>query len=75
MPKVGRASIQDRLHRIEGQVRGVTKMVDNGSELKDVVSQLEAVISGLESVKFELVKRRIKDKVEGELSAVLDALK
>lgn len=35
--------VKKRLRRIEGQVRGVLKMMEEGKHCKDVVSQLSAI--------------------------------
>ncbi|RKD23851.1 cytoplasmic protein [Ammoniphilus oxalaticus] len=35
--------IKNRLKRMEGQVRGILRMMDEGKNCKDVVSQLSAV--------------------------------
>ncbi|GIP40828.1 hypothetical protein J31TS4_41080 [Paenibacillus sp. J31TS4] len=37
--------VRKRLKRMEGQVRGVLKMMDEGKSCKDVVAQLSAVRS------------------------------
>ncbi len=39
-----------RLKRIEGQVRGLQKMIDNGRDCESVLTQLAAVRSAIESV-------------------------
>ena len=47
--------LQKRLRRIEGQVRGVQAMLDQGRECRDVVVQLSAATKALEQVGFRLV--------------------
>lgn len=37
--------IKNRLKRMEGQVRGILRMMEEGKQCKDVVSQLSAVRS------------------------------
>lgn len=75
MPKKGKASLEDRLHRIEGQIRGIEAMIGGGDDMQKVMVQLQAVISGLESVKLEVVKESIKKKLESEVLSSLDLLK
>lgn len=75
MPKKGKASLADRLHRIEGQIRGVETMLANEDDLQKVMTQLQAVISGLESVKLEVVKRKIRESIETDVLGGLDLLK
>ena len=40
---------QGRLKRIEGQVKGITKMVEEGRECEDVLIQMKAVQGALRS--------------------------
>lgn len=47
---VPRPEINKRLRKIEGQVRGIQKMVDTERSCIDVLTQLTAVKSGLQSV-------------------------
>lgn len=37
-----------RLRRMEGQLRGIQRMMDEGQDCKDVITQLSAVRSGIE---------------------------
>ncbi len=39
-----------RLKRIEGQVRGIQKMIENGRDCESVITQLTAVRSAIEGV-------------------------
>ena len=39
-----------RLKRIEGQVRGIQKMIESGRDCESIVTQLAAVRSAIESV-------------------------
>ena len=58
-PKV----IQNRIGRVEGQVKGVKKMMMNDIDEDKVMTQLQAVISSLESLKLELVKKQMKESL------------
>jgi DNA-binding FrmR family transcriptional regulator len=42
--------LRARLSRIEGQVRGISKMLEGGRTCEDVVTQLMAVRSGIDTV-------------------------
>lgn len=75
MPKKGKSSLEDRLHRVEGQIRGIEAMLEREDDAKKVLVQLEASISSLESVKLELIKKKVKDAMEGQVLQVLDLLK
>jgi DNA-binding FrmR family transcriptional regulator len=48
-------AIQSRLRRIEGQVRGIEKMVDEDRYCIDVLTQVNAVRAALESVALQLL--------------------
>ncbi len=41
-------AIKNRLKRVEGQVRGILKMIENEKDCKDVISQLSAARSALD---------------------------
>jgi DNA-binding FrmR family transcriptional regulator len=40
--------LKNRIKRVEGQVRGILKMMDEGKECKELVSQMSAVRSALD---------------------------
>ena len=44
------------LKRIEGQVRGITKMIDDGKYCVDVLNQIKAAKSALVSVESKVLK-------------------
>ena len=49
-------SIQSRLRRIEGQVRGIQKMVDEDRYCIDVLTQVSATRAALEAVALQLLE-------------------
>lgn len=57
-------SCLSRLSRIEGQVRGLAKMVDEDRYCIDVVDQVQAVIAALKKVEGEILKDHIAHCVE-----------
>jgi DNA-binding FrmR family transcriptional regulator len=75
MAKKGPSSIVDRLHRIEGQIRGIEKLVNNDEPVEKISVQIQAAISSLESVKLELVKIQIRDKMIDQVDDLLKLLK
>lgn len=75
MPRKGPATIQDRLSRIEGQVRGVKQMVEDKEETRKVMIQVQAAIASLERVRVELVKKEVKKAMLEEMDEVLNLLK
>jgi DNA-binding FrmR family transcriptional regulator len=44
-----------RLRRLEGQIRGVQRMIEEGQDCRDVVTQLSACKSALDRVGYRLV--------------------
>ena len=58
-----------RLNRIEGQVRGLTKMLADDRYCIDVVNQLQAVIAALKKVENEILKDHISHCVEHAISS------
>lgn len=52
-----------RLNRIEGQIRGIRKMVDEDRYCVDVLTQVSAVQSALNAFTKELLARHIKSCV------------
>jgi DNA-binding FrmR family transcriptional regulator len=50
-----------RLRRVEGQIRGIQRLIDEGSECRDVVTQLSAARGALDRVGFKLVAAALTD--------------
>lgn len=44
-----------RLARIEGQVRAISKMIEDGRECREVITQISAASTGLDQVGFRLL--------------------
>jgi CsoR family transcriptional regulator, copper-sensing transcriptional repressor len=49
-----------RLRRIEGQVRGIQRMLEQGRECNDVLTQLMAIRSGVEEVSVQIIDLHIE---------------
>ena len=58
-----------RLHRIEGQVRGIEKMVEDDRYCIDVLTQISAVTTALESVAFRILDDHVNHCVAGALAS------
>ncbi|MBS9533253.1 metal-sensitive transcriptional regulator [Mycobacterium sp. M1] len=54
-----------RLRRIEGQVRGIAKMIDEDKYCIDVLTQISAVSSALRSVALNLLDEHLGHCVHG----------
>ena len=59
-----KAAVLKRLRRIEGQVRGVTRMVEDGRYCIDVLTQLRAVRAALVRVETEMLKSHLDHCIE-----------
>ncbi|GLQ24545.1 hypothetical protein GCM10007853_24190 [Algimonas ampicilliniresistens] len=51
-----RTNVSKRLARIEGQVRGLSKMIEDDRYCIDVLTQVKAVSAALKKVEGELLK-------------------
>ena len=58
-----------RLHRIEGQVRGIEKMVNEDRYCIDILTQISAVTTALESVAFKILDDHVNHCVAGALAS------
>jgi len=58
-----------RLRRIEGQVRGIEKMVDDDRYCIDILTQISAATTALESVAFKILDEHVNHCVAGALSS------
>ncbi|ALS76045.1 MULTISPECIES: metal-sensitive transcriptional regulator [Planococcus] len=59
--------IENRLKRIEGQLRGVIKMVEADGECRDVVTQLSAVRSAVDRTIGVIVSENLQSCVRDSL--------
>ena len=64
-----KASLVKRLHRIEGQVRGIERMVEEGRYCVDVLTQIAAVNTALESLAFKLLDDHVNHCVAGAMAS------
>jgi CsoR family transcriptional regulator, copper-sensing transcriptional repressor len=69
MQKQTKASCLKRLNRIEGQVRGLAKMVDEGRYCIDVVTQISAVRAALRRVEEEVLRDHVGHCVEHAIAS------
>ncbi|HEX3917001.1 MAG TPA: metal-sensitive transcriptional regulator [Caulobacteraceae bacterium] len=64
MPGDNQSKLLNRLSRIEGQVRGVTRMVEDGRYCIDVLTQIRAVRAALVRVESEMLKAHLGHCIE-----------
>lgn len=53
--------LQTRLNRIEGQVRGVQKMLDEDRECQEIVQQLTAVRAAVHNARLQFMRTYARD--------------
>ena len=58
-----------RLHRIQGQVRGIEKMVEEDRYCIDIVTQISAVRAALRRVEEEVLKDHVAHCVEHAIAS------
>ena len=63
--------IQNRVNRIEGQIKGIKRMMMSDTDEDKVMIQLRAVISSLESLKLELVQKLMKESLMEDIKKSL----
>jgi DNA-binding FrmR family transcriptional regulator len=59
----------DRLHRIEGQVRGVSKMLADGRYCIDVLTQIRAIRAALSGVETVMLQEHLSHCIEGAITS------
>ena len=64
-----KASVQKRLGRIEGQVRGLSKMVEEDRYCIDIVTQISAVRAALRRVEEEVLRDHVAHCVEHAITS------
>jgi DNA-binding FrmR family transcriptional regulator len=73
-----KAELIARLHRIEGQVRGVEKMVQDERECGAILQQMAAIRSAVHHASLVLARayaeRCMLEPAQGDVDAMLDQL-
>ena len=64
-----------RLNRLEGQIKGITKMIDNDAYCNDVLIQLSAVENSVKSLSAHILENHLytcvsRDMKNGELDTI-----
>ena len=65
-----KAASLKRLKRIEGQVRGLSRMVEDDRYCIDIVTQIGAVRAALRKVEEEVLRDHVAHCVEGAIASV-----
>ena len=57
------------LRRIEGQVRGIAKMIDDGKYCVDIISQVRAARSALATVESKILAKHVENCVKSAMDS------
>jgi CsoR family transcriptional regulator, copper-sensing transcriptional repressor len=69
LERTSKAKLVNRLSRIEGQVRGVARMVEDDRYCIDVLTQVQAVRAALARVETEMLKDHLGHCIESAIVA------
>ncbi len=69
MERDNKTALVNRLSRIEGQVRGISKMVDEGRYCIDVLTQLQAARAALAKVETTMLRDHLGHCIEGAIAS------
>ena len=67
MKRDNKPKLLNRLSRIEGQVRGITRMVEEDRYCIDVLTQIQAVRAALARVESEMLKNHLSHCIESAI--------
>lgn len=62
-------SIINRLSRVEGQIRGIKKMIEGETYCDDVINQIEASRSALASIEIILLEGHLKNCITEQIKS------
>jgi DNA-binding FrmR family transcriptional regulator len=68
MERENKSKLLNRLSRIEGQVRGIARMVEEDRYCIDVLTQLQAVRAALSRVETEMLKDHLGHCIEAAIN-------
>ena len=66
---ISKETLLKRLRRVEGQIRGIEGMIENGRECESVITQLAAVRSAIDGTAGLILKNYMKICFKGEAAA------
>lgn len=67
MVRHDKPALLNRLRRVEGQVRGVSRMIEDDRYCIDILTQLQAVRAALSRVESELLKGHLGHCIESAI--------
>lgn len=63
-----------QLHRLQGQLRGVEKMIAKPTKATEILQQIEAVRGSLKALEKRILSQKTKNLKDEELKKALDYL-
>ena len=69
MQKEAKSSVLKRLNRVEGQVRGISRMVEDDRYCIDIVTQIAAVRAALRRAEEEVLRDHVAHCVEHAIAS------
>ncbi len=69
-----RDAVLRRLARIEGQVRGIARMVESGESCEDILVQVAAAKSALDRVGIHMISHQLRDCVAAGAADTAEAI-
>lgn len=69
MPHPDKSPLLNRLNRIEGQVRGVARMVAEDRYCIDILTQTRAIRAALARVESQILKDHLHHCIEGAIAS------
>jgi DNA-binding FrmR family transcriptional regulator len=67
MERENRSALLNRLNRVEGQVRGIARMVEQDRSCIDILTQLQAARAALSKVEAEMLKQHLSHCIESAI--------
>jgi len=64
-----KSRLLNRLNRIEGQVRGVSRMIEEGRYCMDIVHQIRSIMAALRSAEGLVMERHVRHCVREAIEA------
>jgi DNA-binding FrmR family transcriptional regulator len=64
---MNKKDLQDRLRRVEGQVRGIQRMVDEDQYCIDILTQLNSVTAAIKAVGMGLLDEHVRHCVKDSI--------
>lgn len=69
MERPDKPKLLNRLNRLEGQVRGIARMVEEDRYCIDILTQIQAVRAALGKVEGEILREHLGHCIEGAIVA------